>query len=84
MFPSLKNFPQFVVIHTVKGFTIVREAEVDVFLKSSCLLCGPVSVDDLVFGPCAFSKSSRDIWKSPVHVLLEHSLKGFERGPASV
>ena len=84
MFPSLKNFPQFVVIHIVKGFTIVSEAEVDVFLKFSCFLCDPVNVDSLIFGPYTFSKSSLYIWKFSVHVLLKHSLKDFEHDLASV
>ena len=76
---SFKNFPQFVVIHTVKGFSIVNEAEVDVFLKFSCFLYDPVNVDNLIFGSYAFSKSSLYIWKFSVHVLLKRSLKDFER-----
>ena len=75
---SFKNFPQFVVIHTVKGFSVVNEAEVDVFLKFSCFLYDPVNVDNLIFGSYAFSKSSLYIWKFSVHVLLKRGLKDFE------
>ena len=58
----LKNFPQFVVIHTVKGFSIVNAAEVDVFLEFPCFLHDPMKVDNLISGSSAFSKSSLDIW----------------------
>ena len=69
-----KNFPQFVVIHTVKGFGIVSKAEVDVFLELSCFLDDPVDVGNLISGSSAFSKSSLNIWKFTVHVLenFEH------------
>ena len=63
----LKNFPQFVVIHTVKGFGVVSEAEVDVFLELSCFFNDPMNVDNLIFGFSAFSKSSLNIWKFTVH-----------------
>ena len=59
-----KNFPQFVVIHTVKGFRVVSEAEVDVFLEFSCFFYDPSDVDNLISGSSAFSKSSLNIWKS--------------------
>ena len=59
----LKNFPQFVVIHTVKGFGVVHEAEVDVFLESSCFFGDPTDVGNLISGSSAFSKSSVNIWK---------------------
>ena len=74
----LKNFPQFVVIHTVKGFSIVNEVEVDVFLKFSCFLYGPLDVSNLFSGSSAFSKSSLNIWKFLVHIQLKLNLKDFE------
>ena len=64
----LKNFPQFVVIHTVKGFGIVNKAEVDVFLELSCFSDDPVNVGNLISGSSAFSKFSFNIWKFMVHV----------------
>ena len=67
----LKNFPQFVVIHTVKGFGIVSKAEVDVFLDLSCFFDDPVDVGNLISGSSVFSKSSLNIWKFTVHVLLK-------------
>ena len=65
-----KNFPQFVVIHTVKGFSIVNEAEVDVFLKFSCFFYDPLAVGNLISGSSAFSKSDMYIMKFLVHMLL--------------
>ena len=73
-----KNFPQFVVIHTVKGFSIVNEAEIDVFLEFSCFSYDPMDVGNLISGSSAFYKSSLYIWKFSVHVLLKSSLKDFE------
>ena len=73
-----KNFPQFVVIHTVKGFGAVNEAEVDVFLELSCFLDDPADVGNLISGSSAFSKSSWNIWKFTVHVLLKPGLENFE------
>ena len=67
----LKNFPQFVVIHTVKGFGKVNKAEIDVFLELSYFFDGPMAVSNLISGSSAFSKTSLSIWKSMVHV-LEH------------
>ena len=67
-----KNFPQFVVIHTVKGFGIANEAEVDVFLEFSCFFYDPKDVGNLISGSFAFSKSSLNIWKFSVHVGLEN------------
>ena len=67
----LKNFPQFVVIHTVKGFGIVNNAEIDVFLELSCFLEDPMDVSNLIYGSSAFSKSSLNIWKFTFHVLLK-------------
>ena len=79
----VKNFPQFVVIHTVKGFGIVNEEEVDVFLEFSCFFNAPTDVGTLISGSSAFSKSSLNIWKFPVHVLLKPSLENFEHYFAS-
>ena len=66
-----KNFPQFVVTHTVKVFGIVNEAEIDVFLELSCFFYDPTNVDNLISGFCGFSKCSLNIWKFTVHVLLK-------------
>ena len=66
----LKNFPQFIVIHTVKGFGIVNKAEIDVFLELSCFFDDPVDFGNLISGSSAFSKTSLNIWKFMVHVLL--------------
>ena len=79
-----KNFPQFVVIHTVKGFGIVSKAEVDVFLELSCFFYDPADVGNLIFGSSAVSKSSLNIWKFSVHVLLKSRLENFEHYFASV
>ena len=79
-----KNFPQFVVIHTVKGFHIVSEAEVDIFLEFPCILDDPVNAGDLISGFSAFSIPSFDIWKFLVHVLLKPSLKDFEHNLTSI
>ena len=68
--PSLLNFPQFVVIHTVKGFGTVNKAEVDVFLELSCYF-DPTDVGNLISGSSAFSKTSLNTWKFMVHVLLK-------------
>ena len=72
-----KNFPQFVVLHIVKGFGIVNKAEVDVFLKLSHFFNDPVDVGNLISGSSAFSKSSLNIWKFMVHVLLKPGLKNL-------
>ena len=80
----LKNFLQFVVIHTVKGFSVVSEAEVDVFLEFSCFSYGPAGVGNLISGSSAFSKSSLNIWKLSVHVLLKPGLEDFVHYFASV
>ena len=73
-----QNFPQFVVIHTVKGFGIVNKAKADVFLELSCFFDDPVDVGNLISGSSAFSKSSFNIWKFTVHVLLKPGLENFE------
>ena len=72
------NFPQFVVIHTVKGFGIVSKAEVDVFLELSYFFYDPADVGNLISGSSAFSKTSLNIWKFTVHVLLKPGLEDFE------
>ena len=72
-----KNFPQFVVIHTVKGFGIVNKTEVDVFLEFSCFSDDPKDVGSLISGSSAFSKSSLTIWKFSVQVLLKITLENL-------
>ena len=78
----LKNFPQFVVIHTVKGFSVVNEA--DVFVEFSSFSYESMDVGNLISGSSAFSKSSLNIWKFLVHVLLKPGLENFEHYFASV
>ena len=72
-----KNFPQSVVIHTVEGFGIVNKAEVDIFLELSYFLNDPSDVGNLISGSSAFSKSSLNIWKFAVHILLKPVLENF-------
>ena len=79
----LKNFPQFAVIHTVKGFSVVNEAEIDVFLELSCFINDPIDVGNLISCSSAFSKSSLNMWNFSVHVLLKPSLENFEHYFAS-
>ena len=79
-----KNFSQFVVIHRVKGFSIVNEAEVDIFLELSCFFNDPADVGNLISGSYAFSKSILNIWEFLVHVLLKPSLENFEHQFASM
>ena len=83
-YSHLLNFPQFTVIHTVKGFGIVNKAELDVFLELSCFLNDPVDVGNLISGSSAFSKSSLNIWKFMVHILLRPGLENFEHYFASM
>ena len=83
-FHLLKNFPQFVVIHTVKGFGLVNEAEVDVFLELSCFFNEQADVGNLISGSSAFSKSSLNIGKFMVHVLLIPGLYNLEHYFASM
>ena len=78
VFLSLSNFPQFIVIHTVKGFGVVNKAEVDVFLELSCFFDDPADVGNLLSGSSAFSKTSLNIWKFTVHILLKPGLENFE------
>ena len=80
----LKNFPQFVLTYTVKGFSVVNEAEVEFFLEFPCFFYNPTDVDNLISSSSAFSKSSLNIWKFLVQVLLKPSLKDFEHYLASM
>ena len=73
-----QKFPQFIVIHTVKGFGIVNKAEIDVFLELSCFFHDPADVGNLISRSSAFSKTRLNIWKFMVHVLLKPSLENFE------
>ena len=73
-----QNFPQFIVIHTVKGFGIVNKAEIDVFLELSHFFDDPMDIGNLISGSSAFSKSSLNIWKFIVRVLLKPGLEDFE------
>ena len=73
-----QNFPQFIVIHTVQGFGIVNKGEIDVFLEHFCFYSDLMDVGNLISGSSAFSKSSLNIWKFMVHVLLKPGLENFE------
>jgi len=79
-----QNFPQLIVIHTVKGFGIVSKTEIDVFLKLSCFFSGPANVGYLISGSSAFCKTSLNIWKFTVHILLKPGLENFEHYFTSV
>ena len=79
-----QNFPQFVVIHIVKGFSVVNEAEVDVFLEFFCFFYDPTDVGNLISCSSAFSKSSLNIWKFSFHILLKPSLENFQHYVASM
>ena len=79
-----QNFLQFIVIHTVKGFGIVNKAEIDIFRELSCFFDDPVDVGKLISGFSAFSKTSLNIWKFTVHILLKPGLENFEHYFASV
>ena len=83
-FHLLKNFPQFGMMHTVKGFSIVNKAIVDVFLELSCFFNDPMDVGNLISGFSAFSKFSQNIWKFSVHMLLKPRLENFEHYFASM
>ena len=80
----LKSFPQFIVIHTVKGFGTVNKAEIDVFLALSCFSHDPADVGNLISGSSAFSKTSLNTWQFTVHVLLKPGLQNFEHYITSV
>ena len=79
-----QNFPQFVVIHTVKGFGVVNKTEIDVFLELLCFSNDLADVGNLISGSSAFSKSSLNIWKFTVHILLKPGLENFEHYFTSV
>ena len=79
-----KNFPQFIVIHTVKGFVIVNEAEVDVLLEFSCFFYHTTDVGSLISGSSAFSRPSLNIWQFSVHIVLKPDLENFQRYFASM
>ena len=79
-----QNFPQFIVIHTVKGFVIVNKAEIDVFLELFCFFCDPVDVGNLISGSSVFSKSSLKTSNSTDHMLLKPGLENFEHYFASM
>ena len=78
----LKNFPQFIVIHTVKGFSVVKEA--DIFLEFPCFFCDLTDVGNLAFSSFSFSKSSLYIWKFSIHILLKPNLEDFGHYLASI
>ena len=83
-YSQLLNFPQFVVIHTVKGFGEVDKAEIDVLLEFSCFFDMPTDVGNVISGSSAFSKSSLNVWKSTFHILQKSGLENFEHYFASV
>ena len=78
VFPSLSDFPQFIVIYTVKGFGIVNKAEIDVFLELSCFFHDPADVGNLISGSSAFSKTSLNVRELTVHILLKPGLENFD------
>ena len=85
VFPSLSEFPQFIMIHIIKGFGIVNNAEIDVFfLEISCFFDDPTDVGNLISGSSAFSKTSLNVWKFTVHILLKPGLETFEHYFTSV
>ena len=73
-----QNLPEFIVIHTVEGFGVVNKAEIDVFLELSCFFNDPADIGNLISGSSAFSKTSLNIWKFSVHILLKSGLENFE------
>ena len=75
----LKNFPQFVMVHTIKCSGVINKAEVDVFLEISCFFNDPADVGNLISGSSAFSKTSLNMWKYIVHILLKPDLENFEQ-----
>ena len=79
-----QNFPQFIVVHTIKGFGVVNKAQVDIFLEFSCFFDDPTDVGNLIAGSSGFSKSSLNIWKFTVRVLLKPGLENFEHYFASM
>ena len=84
-YPDLfQNFPQFTVIHRVKGFGIVNKGEIDVFLELSCFFDDPLDVGNLISGSSAFPKTSLNVWKFSVHILLKPGFENFENYFTSV
>ena len=79
-----QNFPQFIVIHTVKDFGRVNKAEIHIFLELSCFSDDPANVGNLISGSSAFSKTSMNIWKFTIHILLKPGLENFEHCFTSV
>ena len=79
-----KNFPQFVIIHTVKVLSVVDETEIDVFLKFPCFLYNPANVCNLISDFSSFSKPSSDIWKFLVHIILRPPMQDFKHGFTSM
>ena len=79
-----QNFPEFIVIHTVKGFVIVNKAEIDVFLELPCFFNDPADIGNLISGSSAFRKASLNIWKFVVHILLKSGLENFKHYFTSV
>ena len=79
-----QNFPQFIVIHTVKGFCVVNKTEIDVFLELSCFFDDPGDIGNLIFGSSAFLITSLNIWKFSVYLLLKPDLENFEHYFTSV
>ena len=73
-----ESFPQFIMIHTVKGFSVVSETKVDVLLEFPCFLYDTVNVGNLISGSSAFSRPSLDVWKFLVHIMLKLGLEDFE------
>ena len=80
----LKNFPEFVVVHTVEGFGTINKAEIDIFLEFSHFFNDPADVGSLISGSSTFSKSSLNIWKFMVHILLKPGLENFQHYFTSV
>ena len=83
-FHLFKNFPQFVVIHTVKGFGVVIEAEVDVFLEFSCFFNDPLDASNLISSSTSFSKPSLDIWEFLVHIMFKPSMQDLKQDLTSM
>ena len=83
-FHLFQTFPQFAVIHTIKGLDIVNKEEIDVFLEFCCFFYDPVDIGNLIFGSSAFSKLNLNIWKFSDHILLKPRLENFEHYFASV
>ena len=82
--PLFKNFPQFVMIHTVQDFSVVNETEVNVLLEFPCFLHDLINVDNLISGSYAFSKPNLDIWKFMVHIMLKPRVQDFEHNLTSM